>query len=154
MTTEALGSKSCSSSARRILVGVDGSAPSVKALDWAVRQAELTGSTIEVFMAWQWPNTYGWNVPLAFELDPAANARKVVDGLVTDTETTHPDIPIVTKLERGHPAPLLVKESKGADMLVVGNRGHGEFVGMLLGSVSEYCATKAHCPVMIYRETD
>ena len=53
----------------------------------------------------------------------------------------------------GHPAPILVEASKGADLLVVGSRGHGEFVGMLIGSVSEYCATNAHCPVLVHRAT-
>jgi nucleotide-binding universal stress UspA family protein len=53
----------------------------------------------------------------------------------------------------GHPAPILVEASKGADLLVVGSRGHGEFVGMLLGSVSEHCAMNAHCPVLVHRST-
>ena len=51
-----------------------------------------------------------------------------------------------------HPAPVLVEASKGADLLVVGSRGHGEFVGMLIGSVSEYCVTNAHCPVLVHRD--
>jgi nucleotide-binding universal stress UspA family protein len=45
----------------------------------------------------------------------------------------------------------LVDASKGADLLVVGSRGHGEFIGMLLGSVSRHCASQAHCPVLIHR---
>ena len=40
---------------------------------------------------------------------------------------------------------------RGASMVVVGSRGHGEFVGMLVGSVSEYCVTNAHCPVLVHR---
>jgi nucleotide-binding universal stress UspA family protein len=40
---------------------------------------------------------------------------------------------------------------EGAELLVVGSRGHGEFVGMLIGSVGEYCATNAHCPVLVHR---
>ena len=55
------------------------------------------------------------------------------------------------RLINGHPAPVLVEASKGADLLVVGSRGHGEFVGMLIGSVSEYCVTNAHCPVLVHR---
>jgi nucleotide-binding universal stress UspA family protein len=51
----------------------------------------------------------------------------------------------------GHPAPVLVEASKAADLLVVGNRGHGEFVGMVIGSVSEHCAANAHCPVLVHR---
>jgi len=52
---------------------------------------------------------------------------------------------------QGHPAPVLVEASKGADLLVIGCRGHGEFAGMLIGSVSEFCATNAHCPVLVHR---
>jgi nucleotide-binding universal stress UspA family protein len=52
---------------------------------------------------------------------------------------------------RGHPEPILVEASKGADLLVLGSRGHGEFVGMVIGSVSEYCAARAHCPVLVHR---
>ena len=62
---------------------------------------------------------------------------------------THLDV--YKRQVQGHPAPLLVEASKGADLLVVGSRGHGEFVGMLIGSVSEYCATNARCPVLIHR---
>jgi nucleotide-binding universal stress UspA family protein len=47
---------------------------------------------------------------------------------------------------------VLVAASKGADLLVVGSRGHGEFAGMMIGSVSEHCATNAHCPVLVLRE--
>jgi nucleotide-binding universal stress UspA family protein len=52
----------------------------------------------------------------------------------------------------GHPAPILVAASRGADLLVIGSRGHGEFVGMLLGSVGEHCSAASHCPVLIMRE--
>jgi nucleotide-binding universal stress UspA family protein len=46
---------------------------------------------------------------------------------------------------------VLVNESEGADLLVVGNRGHGAFHGMLLGSVSIHCVTNATCPVVVVR---
>jgi nucleotide-binding universal stress UspA family protein len=138
-------------SAGRIVVGVDGSHPSVGALKWAVEQAELTGSTLEIVIAWDWPGTYGWNVPLSFEYDPAAVARSRVENLAIDSQRNHPKVRVATRVEHGYPAPVLVEASRGADMLVVGSRGHGELAGMLLGSVSQYCATKAHCPVMIYR---
>jgi nucleotide-binding universal stress UspA family protein len=157
MTAQAPESKGPSGPAgraKRIVVGVDGSAVSGGALEWAAQQAERTGSTLEIVMAWNWPGTYGWNLPLSDDYDPAADARKAVGELGADTKRAHPELPIVTRVELGYPAPLLVEASQGADLLVVGNRGHREFVGMLLGSVSQYCATKAHCPVMIYRETD
>jgi nucleotide-binding universal stress UspA family protein len=57
------------------------------------------------------------------------------------------------KLVEGHPAPVLIQESSGADLLVVGSRGHGEFIGMLIGSTSEHCVANAHCPVVVVRES-
>jgi nucleotide-binding universal stress UspA family protein len=53
----------------------------------------------------------------------------------------------------GHAAPVLEALSKTADLVVVGSHGHGEFVGMLLGSVSEHCVTHCHCPVVVIRGT-
>ena len=72
---------------------------------------------------------------------------------VASVRATYPDLSIDPRVVSGHPAPILVEASKGADLLVVGSRGHGEFVGMLIGSVSEYCAANAHCPVVVHRAT-
>jgi nucleotide-binding universal stress UspA family protein len=58
-----------------------------------------------------------------------------------------------TKVAYGHPAMVLVNESEAADLLVVGNRGHGAFHGMLLGSVSIHCVTNATCPVLVVRSS-
>jgi nucleotide-binding universal stress UspA family protein len=52
----------------------------------------------------------------------------------------------------GHLASVLTEQSKNASLIVVGSRGHGEFAGMLLGSVSEFLATHARCPVLVVRE--
>jgi nucleotide-binding universal stress UspA family protein len=136
----------------RIVVGVDGSPSSVAALDWAARQAELTGSSLELVMSWEWPTTYG--APFAFPADysPADDAQKVLDDAATALRAAHPGVDIHASLAEGHPAPVLVDASKGAQLLVVGCRGHGEFAGMLLGSVSEHCVTNAHCPVLVFRD--
>jgi nucleotide-binding universal stress UspA family protein len=53
----------------------------------------------------------------------------------------------------GHPATRLIEASAGADLLVVGSRGHGAFAGMLLGSVSEHCVAHASCPVVVVRHS-
>jgi nucleotide-binding universal stress UspA family protein len=140
-----------SSDTSRIVVGYDGSQSSADALAWAVRQTVLTGSTLAVVMTWEWPNSYGWAVPIPDDFDPEADVRTVLDTAVAGIRDDHPTLKLEPQLISGHPAPALVEASKGADLLVVGSRGHGEFVGMLVGSVSEYCVTNAHCPVLVHR---
>jgi nucleotide-binding universal stress UspA family protein len=135
----------------RIVVGVDGSSASKAALDWAAHQAELTGSVLEVVTAWEWPMTYGATVAIPPDYDPAVEAQRQLDGAVAVARKAHPKIEIKAVVAKGHPAPALVEASRGADLLVVGSRGHGEFVGMLLGSVSEHCVTNAECPVLVLR---
>ena len=103
-------------------------------------------------MTWEWPSSYGWAVPIPDDFDPEADTRKVLDTAIAGALSEHPGLKAEARLINGHPAPVLVEASKGADLLVVGSRGHGEFVGMLIGSVSEYCVTNAHCPVLVHRD--
>ena len=135
----------------RIVAGFDGSAPSLEALAWAARQADLTGSTLEIVMTWEWPTSYGWAVPIPTDFDPEKDVQQAVDTATAGLRAEHPGLVVDTRLVEGHPAPVLVEASKDADLLVVGSRGHGEFVGMLIGSVSAYCVTNARCPVLVYR---
>jgi nucleotide-binding universal stress UspA family protein len=139
--------------AGRVVVGLDGSPASLDALDWAARQADLTGSSLEVVMTWRWPSSYGWAVPVPDDFDPEEDVRAALESSIARVRAAYPDLAIDPRVVSGHPAPVLVEASKGADLLVVGSRGHGEFVGMLIGSVSEYCATNAHCPVVVHRAT-
>jgi nucleotide-binding universal stress UspA family protein len=136
----------------RIVVGCDGSPSSADALEWAAKQAQLTGSSLEVIMTWQWPPSLGWSVPVPDDFDPESDVQLALEEAVTPVRERHPDVRIETRVADGHPAPVLVEASKGADLLVVGSRGHGEFAGMLLGSVSEYCATRAHCPILVHHQ--
>jgi nucleotide-binding universal stress UspA family protein len=135
-----------------IVVGVDGSPSSLAALDWAARQGELTGSSLELVMAWEWPTTYGAPFMFATDWNPAQDAAKVLDSAVATVRAAHPGVDIHSTVVEGHPAVALVAASKGAQLLVVGSRGHGEFAGMLLGSVSEHCVTNANCPVLVLRD--
>jgi nucleotide-binding universal stress UspA family protein len=138
----------------RIVVGIDGSDSSVGALGWAARQAEMTGGALEVVMTWDWPISYGWTIPYPAGFDPSESAQRVLDETVAAVRKEHPGLRLSSRLAEGHPAPILIEESKRATLLVVGSRGHGEFAGMLLGSVSEHCATHAHCPVLVHRQPD
>ncbi len=137
----------------RIVVGIDGSPSSLDALDWAARQADLTGCSLEIVMTWLWPSSYGWAVPIPTDFDPEEDVRRSLETAVDRVRARYPNLRIDPRVVSGHPAPILVEASKGADLLVVGSRGHGEFVGMLIGSVSEFCATNGHCPVLVHRAT-
>lgn len=137
--------------ARRIVVGVDGSESSLRALEWGAKQAESTGASIEVIVTWEWPNSYGWAPPWPADWNPASDAQNLIDDLIEPLRKEHPKVPITGRVVEGHPAPVLIDASRGAELLVVGSRGHGEFAGMLLGSVSEHCVANAHCPVLVVR---
>ena len=102
-------------------------------------------------MTWEWPPSYGWSVPVPDDFDPESDVEKALDAVVAQVLADHPGLQVNPRVVSGHPAPILVEASKGAELLVVGSRGHGEFVGMLIGSVSSYCATNAHCPVLVHR---
>ena len=131
----------------RIVVGVDGTTSSVTALDWAAGQAELTGAAVEAVMTWRWP-TAGL-APFPSDFDPAADAEGVLESVVANVRTAHPGVDLRTSVVEGSPGIELVRLSEGADLLVLGSRGHGEIAGLLLGSVGQYCVTQARCPVLI-----
>lgn len=139
------------STRRRIVVGVDGSAPSLRALEWAARQADLTDSMVEIVMSWEPPLVHGWVPPVRENGHIKEKLRRSLDAIVAKLLAEHPALVVETKFVEGHPAPLLIEASRGAEVLVVGCRGHGAFVGMLVGSVSEHCVAQAKCPVLVYR---
>ena len=135
-----------------IVVGIDGSKSSTTTLEWAVRQAELTGCTLEVLSTWEWPSVYGGIAPLPTDYDPAKDATKALDNAVQSMRDNHPNVVIHSTVCQGRPAATLVEASRGADLLVVGTHGHSELSTLLLGSVSEDCAHHASCPVVLIRE--
>lgn len=133
-----------------IVVGVDGSESSKEALRWAARQAELTGDDLRVIMSWEIPSMAYW-APLPEGLDFDKETRVALHQAVTDVLGDNPRVAVTEVVREGHPAPVLLAESSTAELLVVGSRGHGEFTGMLIGSVSEHCVTHASCPVVVVR---
>ncbi len=138
--------------AHRIVVGVDGSPGSLAALDWAAGLAEATSAGVEAITAWAWPTGYGAAVFFPSDYDPAADAEDVAVRAVDAVAAAHPGAMIVPLVVEGHPAPVLIEASHGADLLAVGSRGHGEFAALVLGSVSEHCAAHAHSPVLVVRD--
>jgi nucleotide-binding universal stress UspA family protein len=136
----------------RIVVGVDGSPPSIEALQWALRQAALTGAVVEVVTAWHFPTPVG-GFAIGDQIDWQANAQTVQDIAVK--EALGNDEPaLVRRVVQGHPVRALLGAAAGAALLVVGSRGHGGFTGLLLGSVSEHVVTHAPCAVVVIRPSD
>jgi nucleotide-binding universal stress UspA family protein len=134
--------------APRIVVGVDGSPQSVKAVAWAAEQARCTGDTLELVTAWSFATSYG--VPLVVEgFDAEREARDIAAKAVADLDL--PADRIHSTVVYDSPASALVRSSEGAAILVVGSRGHGGFENLLLGSVSTYCMHHAHCSVVVVR---
>ena len=133
-----------------VVVGVDGSENSRRALTWAARQAELTGAHLRVVMSWYLTASAGW-VAVPDNVDLEGAATQVLATFVPATLGANPAVSVSTVVAQGHPAEVLVEQSQGAALVVVGSRGHGEFAGMLLGSVSAYVTAHAHCPVVVVR---
>ena len=136
--------------AGRIVVGVDGSVSSKAALAWAVRQAKLTDAVVQAVTAWQYPGTYGYPAPAADDTNYEELAARVVTDAIA--EVAGP-VEIRPEVVQGNPAAALLAASAGAELMVVGSRGHGGFVEALLGSVSQHCVHHAPCPVVIIRDS-
>jgi nucleotide-binding universal stress UspA family protein len=138
-----------------VIVGVDGSPASAMAMAWAARYAKAMGATVRAVLAWRYPAAAG---PGPIGVAPGAVAGDIEQAKHEDLERAiaatfgdPPSVKVEPKVVYGHPAQVLVEESRDADLLVVGSRGHGGFTGMRLGSVSTHCVTHAACPVTVVR---
>jgi len=137
---------------QRIVVGVDGSESSKAALRWAIRQAKLTGASVDAVSAWRYPTGYGWAPVADGEPDFETEAKRTLVEALGEVSGLEPEIPVRPLVAEGHAAEVLLRTAKGADLLVVGSRGHGGFTSALVGSVSLYCVLHAHCPVLVLRD--
>ena len=135
----------------RIVVGVDGSDASLDAIRWALRQAQLTDSELEAVTSWDFPSQVAELV--ADDIDWDGRAKALLDDALTAVDAEG-DVTITRTTTQGHPAQVLTDASTDADLLVVGSRGHGGFVGMMLGSVSVHVSAHADCPVVVVRHHD
>ena len=140
----------------RVVVGVDGSDASLAALRQAQVEAELRGGVLEVVHAWQFPFEAAaatYVVPMPAD-EMRQWAEQVLDeacaavGAVGRAGT----VEVVRRVVEGGAARVLVDMARGADLLVVGTRGHSRFAGLFLGSVSQYLAVHAPCPVLVVHE--
>jgi nucleotide-binding universal stress UspA family protein len=137
-----------------VIAGTDGSQESLRAVEWAAREAILRGTSLRIVA-----------IPvLPPRMSPSPATRDTVAGLIEHSMTRalaaaaqraaglEPDLAIETQLLAGAPAEVLVGAGRDASMLVLGSRGAGGFSAMILGSVSRYVATHAPVPVVVARE--
>jgi nucleotide-binding universal stress UspA family protein len=142
--------------AKPIVAGTDGSEESLRAVDWAAREATLRGAPLRIVSA----------ATLLPRMTPDSRPPEYDD--VTDVLVKDRDRALAAAAERaakmapgllidadqlaGAPAEAVTESGAGALMLVVGSRGRGAFTAMLLGSVSRYVASHASCPVVVVRD--
>jgi nucleotide-binding universal stress UspA family protein len=131
-----------------IVVGVDGSPSSQRAVRWAAQQAKLTGATLRAVSSWRWPN-YITIVPPGVDL--ASDTRRTLDEVLQEALTATEDLSVTRHVVEGPPGPALLTQAQDATLLVVGAQGRAAFPGMLLGSVAEYCVRHGSCPVVVVR---
>ena len=149
----------------RIVVGADGSDESRRALAWAHEAAHIRGAELVVVHAfehaplWQLYGFEGMSVPDAeyvTQEDQAAReelivrAEQLLEEMISALDPSIEGVPIrrIVLADR-RPASGLLEQAKDAALLVVGSRGRGGFKGMVLGSVSQECATRSSCPVVV-----
>lgn len=135
-----------------VVVGVDGSAPSLAALRWAATEARYRKAALQILLA------YHWRFPGARLLATHGVAEaiyeqtnQVVEEAVALARKTAPDVDVRGFAVFGHPAPVLLEAAYQAVATVVGHRGHGGFARLLLGSVAMQVAAHAPGPVVVVR---
>jgi nucleotide-binding universal stress UspA family protein len=136
--------------APHIVVGVDGSDPARAALRWAVDYAALVGATVDAVTCWSYPTSYGLGAGVPSNWSPEADARQMLADTVASTLGDQTPATLTQVVREGNAAQVLLDETKDAQLLVVGSRGHGGFAGLLLGSVSTNCTEHARCPVLVF----
>lgn len=142
------------SESRPVVVGVDGSAAAQAALRWAVEDARRRGCRVDAISAWH--SDRGMVIgPMPAEvgmrLSPE-NLRAEQQSMLDQAVEEFDGVEIRRILFEGDPRTALAEASTSAELLVVGNRGHGPIIEAILGSVSSHCVHHASCPVVVIRE--
>lgn len=136
-----------------IVVGVDGSEASKKALRFAIAEARLRDASVRAVYAWTLP-LYGAGLGYVALPEPTELQKRADDMLeqtVREVVAQDGGVPVIAEAIEGVPAQVLVEQAGTSDLLVIGSRGRGGFTGLLLGSVSQQCTHHATCPVVIIR---
>jgi nucleotide-binding universal stress UspA family protein len=137
-----------------IVVGIDHSDGAKAALRFALEEARLRRAKLRAVHAWKFdyleaPGLMRTLPPGEYETLHSA-AEAALDATFKEVGNAE-GVEVERRVVQGAPAGVLVEESRGADLLVVGSRGLGGFAQLLLGSVSQQCAHHAKCPVVVVR---
>lgn len=141
-----------------VVVGVDGSGASDRAVDLAAAMAAETAASLHVVTVWTGLSRDGRVTALAsgmstdvFSSAARGRAEQVADRAVARAREAHPELDVRRVVVEGYPAQALAEAAEDAALIVVGSRGRGALAGLVLGSVSHGVAHAASCPVMVVR---
>ncbi|MBE4733540.1 universal stress protein [Streptomyces caniscabiei] len=135
-----------------VVVGVDGSEPSLRAVDWAADEAALRGAPLRLVYASLWERYEGAHVAEDVgEPLEGVRAEVIVESAAQRAGLRHPEVKITTEVLPEEPEYTLLRESRTASLLVTGTRGRSSLTEALLGSVSLTVAAHAHCPMVVVR---
>jgi len=140
---------------KKVVVGVDGSPSSIAALRWAVEQAEKTGADVVAVHAWEYPY-YGDISGSSATPSPEVfidGARALLDEALQKVDVP-PSLRVEPVVAEGSASRVLLDGANGAELLVVGARGRGGFLHLLLGSVASQCVNHATVPVVVVPSVD
>jgi nucleotide-binding universal stress UspA family protein len=134
----------------RIVVGIDASDDSSRALRWAVEEARLRNAQLELVHAYPTPDLTALPMVVTLPSDEELRiaATSILDEVLGQVGRTE-DLEIIKTVQAGGAASVLTQAAEGADLLVVGARGLGGFRGLLMGSVSQQSVTHSPCPVVV-----
>jgi nucleotide-binding universal stress UspA family protein len=137
-----------------VVVGVDGAGDSADALDFALEEASLRGTSLVALHAWgggDWTELNS-GLPMTYEFwSGETQEERVLAEALAGAAARYPDVPIRRQVARGHAGSLLTDWSHLAQLVVVGDRGHSGLTGLMLGSVSRHLIFHADCPTTIVR---
>lgn len=136
-----------------IVVGYDDTIASAEAVLWAADLAAATGAALRIVHAWSWPllSDEVTGMPTAVGAGPHNQAQRLLDEVADDVRASHRGIRVRAELVAGELREVLGEISADASLLVVGTRGLGRILSLLLGSVSRGLLHDPGCPVAIIR---
>lgn len=119
-----------------VVVGVDGTQASVRAVRWAAEHAERHGAGLRLVHARE----------PSYSAERTARLLRVTEGVA---KATAADVPVTVTTSEGSPAELIVRASAGASLVVLGHRGHGGYTGHLIGTTALTVANRGCCPMVV-----